>query len=91
MGIVALIAGGTAVAIKLYTWLKAQGAHGDAISTSIQRQAAVLGTFANFVFALLEALTTLKVAGRSVISTVVPTSGIGRPAGYIPTGLATQG
>lgn len=87
MGLIFTLAGAGALLIKMYRWLKEQHSEGTGQLNSISQQAAVIGTLANAVFAILEALSSLKIASSRVTTYATPSSplggGIGRPAGQV--------
>lgn len=92
MVLIAVLAGAAALVIKAYRALHlANGQTSSAVMESITQQAAVIGTMANAVFAIIEAVTTLKVASSRVpvYTSSTPGTGIGRPSGMsTPLGIA---
>lgn len=85
MGLIGAIAAGAALAIKFYKWITKK-AGGDGALESVRQQAAVVGTLANVVFAILDALTGLKIAGRTTAAAPAAPTGFGRWAGtVVPT------
>lgn len=91
MVVIGLLAAGATLAIKMYRWVN-QVPGGDEMLASVKTQAAVIATFAGFVFSLLEALTKMKIMIGSSTSSTATTTGysFGGPGGVRTSPVYSQ-